>query len=231
MEAIILAGGLGKRLRSVVSNVPKPMAPINNKPFLEYLLKYWKSQGVTKFILSVGYKHHCIINYFGSRFENINIEYVIEDNPLGTGGALLESVKKIDSTDSFLLINGDTFFQVQLKKLIKFHLNKNSSMTLSLFKSKNFKRYKQLNLDDNCKITFDVKAKFNTFVNGGVYLINLEILKKIKRKNNSFSFEFEIDNLIMTNSNIFGLFFNNKFLDIGTPEDYKKASNFLKLIF
>jgi D-glycero-alpha-D-manno-heptose 1-phosphate guanylyltransferase len=230
MEAIILAGGLGTRLRSVVSNVPKPMAPINNKPFLEYLLKYWISQGVSRFILSVGYKHCCIINYFGSKFDNINIEYVIEDKPLGTGGALLESVKKIHSTDPFVLINGDTFFQVQLKKLMKFHLCKNSSITVSLFKSKNFKRYKELNLDNNCKITFDVNAKLNTFVNGGVYLINLEILKKIKHKNNLFSFESEIDNLIMTNQSIFGLFFNNKFLDIGTPDDYKKASNFLKFI-
>ena len=91
--AIILAGGKGTRLQSVVSEVPKPMAPINGIPFLEIQIKYWIKQGINNFILSVGYKKEIIINHFGFKFHTAEIKYVLEDSPLGTGGAIIKSIK------------------------------------------------------------------------------------------------------------------------------------------
>src|SRR5690349_16571222 len=103
MTAIILAGGLGTRLRSVVADVPKPMAPIAGRPFLAYQIEYWIAQGVQRFILSVGYKHEIIMDYFGDRYQGAEIEYAIELLPLGTGGGFLQATKKINSTEPFLL--------------------------------------------------------------------------------------------------------------------------------
>ena len=106
--AIILAGGLGARLNNTVPNLPKPMAPINNRPFLEHQMDYWIGQGINRFILSVGYLKDLIIDHFGDKYKKASIEYAIEHKPLGTGGGLLLAAKNI--TEPFLVLNGDTFF-------------------------------------------------------------------------------------------------------------------------
>ena len=93
-SAVILAGGLGKRLRSAVPDLPKPMAPINGRPFLEHQMRYWIAQGINHFVLSVGYRYKMIIDYFGAQFEGVSLEYVIEEAPLGTGGGLVLASKK-----------------------------------------------------------------------------------------------------------------------------------------
>ena len=128
LEAIVLAGGLGTRLKSVVSNVPKPMAPIGDKPFLEYILKYLKKNGITRAILSVGYKSEIIEEYFGNNFEGIDLVYSVEKEPLGTGGAIKKAMSKVKSNQVYI-INGDTFFDINLKSLI---LEDNSKIILSL---------------------------------------------------------------------------------------------------
>ena len=215
-EAIILAGGLGTRLRSILSDVPKPMAMINNKPFLEYLLDYWKNEGITKFVISVGYKHRVIINHFGNSYKDIKIEYVIEEQQLGTGGAFLKSMKYIQSKDYFILLNGDTFFEINLNTLIKFHNQKNSIMTLALFNSDDHARYKTVALDSDSKIINNSYNGIKQFVNGGVYIINKNIINQIVLKETIFSFEEKIiDQLIKDNKNIYGFFFKNRFIDIG----------------
>ncbi|MCZ7621370.1 MAG: sugar phosphate nucleotidyltransferase, partial [Candidatus Kuenenia sp.] len=99
MEAIILAGGYGTRLQSVIKDIPKPMADINGRPFLSYLMDYLLCQNIRKILLSVGYKHEIIKNYFGLRYKNLDIEYVIEDKPLGTGGAIKEALKWVEGDD------------------------------------------------------------------------------------------------------------------------------------
>ena len=109
MEAIILAGGFGTRLQSVVKDVPKPMADINGRPFLEYILVFLAKNCFTKVILSVGYKKESIINHFGSSFCGMNISYCIEDEPLGTGGAIKKAFDYVDG-QNVLVLNGDTFF-------------------------------------------------------------------------------------------------------------------------
>ena len=119
-SAIILAGGLGTRLRSVVADMPKPMAPVNGRPFLEYLLDYWQNQGISHFIISVGYRHEIITGYFGARYKNATIKYAIEKTPLGTGGGFLLASDHLGDDRTFLLLNGDTYFPINLASLEKF---------------------------------------------------------------------------------------------------------------
>ena len=110
ISAIILAGGLGTRLRNTVPDLPKPMAPINGRPFLEYLLDYWITQGVENFVISVGYRHQQIVSHFGNRYKKANLQYAIEDTPLGTGGGLCLAITKLPVLEPFLLLNGENNF-------------------------------------------------------------------------------------------------------------------------
>ena len=107
---MILAGGLGTRLQEVVGNVPKPLASVRGRPFLEYLLSYWINNNAYRFILSVGYKHQQIMNHFGSSFNGIPVTYVIEDEPLGTGGALLKVLDENNLEDDFFLLMATHYF-------------------------------------------------------------------------------------------------------------------------
>lgn len=230
--AIILAGGMGTRLKSVVSEVPKPMAPINGIPFLEIQIKYWISQGVNNFILSVGYKKEIIINHFGFKFHTAEIKYVVEDFPLGTGGAIIKSIKQFDIKEPFMLLNGDTYFEISLFNLLSFHQNNNSQFTFSVFKSNNTERYMGLNLDHNMRLLpelFIENYNDEKYVNGGVYIINPEILNKEKFENDKFhSLENDIFPIInKKDALIYACLFENKFIDIGVPEDYYLAQKIL----
>jgi len=230
--AIILAGGKGTRLQSVVSEVPKPMAPINGLPFLEIQIKYWVSQGVNNFILSVGYKYEIIVNHFGSKFQGAQIYYTIEDIPLGTGGAILRAISENNISNPFLLLNGDTYFDVSLKHLYEFHYEKGSNFTFSVFKSNNTSRYLGLNVDSNMKVVSSNLIKDVVgikYVNGGVYLIDPKIFQYIEfESNKNISLESEIiPSLIRNNMKSYACEFNTKFIDIGIPEDYYNAQNFL----
>lgn len=121
-EAIILAGGLGTRLRPVVADVPKCMAIVNGKPFIEYIIQYLISQNIEKIILSLGYKSEQIIKFVNSKFPNSLFLFSIEKEPLGTGGAIQLALTKTSSTNIFI-INGDTYFSVDLNSLASFHLS------------------------------------------------------------------------------------------------------------
>jgi D-glycero-alpha-D-manno-heptose 1-phosphate guanylyltransferase len=230
--AIILAGGKGTRLQSIVSEVPKPMAPINGVPFLEIQINYWIGQGITNFILSVGYKNKIIVNHFGYKFNGALINYTIEDIPLGTGGAILKVIAENNIKEPFLLLNGDTYFDVSVKELYEFHSKKGSNFTFSVFKSNNTSRYLGLNVDSNMKIVSSnlIKEQIGTkYVNGGVYIINPEIINYIEFElNKQISLESEvIPILIYNNISLYACEFDTKFIDIGIPEDYFNAQNFL----
>jgi D-glycero-alpha-D-manno-heptose 1-phosphate guanylyltransferase len=228
--AVILAGGLGTRLRETVPDLPKPMAPIANRPFLEYQLDYWIDQGVDRFILSVGYLKNKIINHFGLKYKNSTIEYAIEDEPLGTGGALLLASKGL--TEPFLVLNGDTFIEVNLDKLCKFHLKKKSDLTLSLFKTSQLERYMGIKIGLNDEI-LKLKVKIteeNGFANGGVYLITPKILNSLTfKKWCRVSFEDEILPTILSNNDVllYGMECKGKFIDIGIPADFYRAQEVL----
>jgi D-glycero-alpha-D-manno-heptose 1-phosphate guanylyltransferase len=229
-SAIILAGGLGTRLRSTVPDLPKPMAPINGRPFLEHQMDYWIEQGVDHFVISVGYLKDTIINHFGQNYRGTSIDYAIEDNPLGTGGGLLLAVEKVKD-DPVIVLNGDTFFEVNLSEMLSFHLSKSSSWTFALFRANESGRYMGMSLNENNAIT-SLKSgteEVGRLANGGVYIINPVVLKQTRYKiGDKVSLEEGIlAAIIEKNIALFGLEFNARFIDIGVPEDYKRASEML----
>ena len=226
-QAIILAGGLGTRLQKVVSDLPKPMADINGKPFLEYLFKYLEKYNIKKVILSVGYKHEKIIEYFGNNYNEISISYAIEDEPLGTGGAIKYALKEI-SADNFFLINGDTFFDINLNDLANFYFTNNADICLSLKPLKNFDRYGVVIVDNNNRIKQFEEKKYQKqgLINGGVYALNKNVFDKINK--NKFSFEKDIMENFLNELKLYGFVSDTYFIDIGIPEDYEKAQNELK---
>lgn len=215
-EAIILCGGLGTRLRSVISDVPKPMAPIINKPFLAFVLEYLKKQNISRVVLAVSYKYEIIQEYFGNSYLGMQILYSIEKEPLGTGGAILEALNLINS-DSCYVLNGDTFFDVNLDRL---KLD-NSDICVALKPMKNFDRYGSVDIDNNSYISAFNEKKFtsNGLINGGVYLINKNIFNSFNLPN-KFSFEeFFQENFLIFNAK--ATVFDDYFIDIGIPQDYK----------
>ena len=230
--AIILAGGLGTRLRIAVPNLPKPMAPIHGKPFLEHQIKFWMAQGVTNFILSVGYQYEKIVDYFGNRFNGANIEYVIEKKPLGTGGALLLAAQKIkDKNKPFLLLNGDTYFNVDLQALKLFADKKESDWTFSLFSSHDKSRYMGVNADCDGLLHFSAAYRgiSRDLVNGGVYWIQPRVFERLSIKVGEVA-SLEADLLPEIEKEgyrIYGYEFKSTFIDIGLPDDYENAKKII----
>ncbi len=219
MQAIVLAGGLGTRLRSVVQDLPKPMAPINGKPFLAFALEYLKKQGITEIILSVSYKYELIQEYFKDEFHGMKIYYNIEKELLGTGGAIKDALKFVKN--EVYVVNGDTFFDIDLKKLV---LN-GSKICIALKQMQNFDRYGTVNVDEQGIVTsFEEKVfKKQGLINGGIYLLKKDIF-------NEFSLEkkFSFEEFLQENYKLLKIqtqIFDDYFIDIGIPEDYKKFSN------
>lgn len=214
MQAIILCGGLGTRLKSVIKYIPKPMAPINDKPFLEFIFEYLKKQSVKEIILAVSYKYEVIQEYFKDEFLGIKIKYSIEKEPLGTGGAIKEALKFIKN-ESYVL-NGDTFFDIDLGRL---KLDE-SKICLALKQMNDFDRYGTVNVNEQgFVISFEEKVfKKQGLINGGVYLLDKDIFKDFALQE-KFSFEeFLQENYEKLKAR--AEIFDDYFTDIGVPEDY-----------
>ena len=227
-QAVILAGGFGTRLAHVVSDVPKPMAPIKKNPFLEYIIKTLKKQGFDSFIFLTGYKSECIEKHFKSLK---NAAFIKEETALGTGGAILNAYDKLD--DEFYVINGDTFFDIDYSILENF--GKNKPITLALRYTNNIERYGFVEIDDDFKIkSFVEKGKLpenriDGFINGGIYYVHKSVLKPYADKfNNEFiSLETEIFPKLLANNDLYGLPIGGCFIDIGIPEDYYRAQDLI----
>jgi D-glycero-alpha-D-manno-heptose 1-phosphate guanylyltransferase len=182
--------------------------------------------------LSVGYKHEVIKSYFGYSWGNASIEYIVEKEPLGTGGALLLATQEIELNKRFLLLNGDTYFPIDLVLLTQFSAKVDSDWSLSLFKTDDIIRYMgvALNQDDQIISFKDLKIHGQIFVNGGVYLIHPRALNELRPKFiGSSSLESDIfPAALSAKQRIYGLKSDGKFIDIGIPYDYQRASNFLE---
>jgi len=229
--AIILAGGMGTRLRSVVADVPKPMAPVQGKPFLEHLLSYYRSQGITRFILSVGHLAHIIQNHFGHQWHDCAVEYSVETAPLGTGGGILQASTFLTPNDqTCLAINGDTFFAIDLTKLTTFHQAKDAGITLSAFTSSDVARYMGMAIDAHDRITeLNIKLQSGEcLVNGGAYLIKQSLLKSLTKKPiEPQSWENDtLPKLLAQEVPLYAHAINADFIDIGIPADYERAQQF-----
>lgn len=227
MEAIILAGGMGTRLREIVSDLPKPMAPVNGKPFIFYLLKWLKDYHVDKIILSTGYMAESISDYFGKSFYGIPLEYSVEQKPLGTGGAVRFAIQK-SIGDNVLVLNGDTYFPVGLDRFFEFHLSKQNQFSIGLKPMKEFSRYGSVECSGDTVIRFNEK-KFcsDGLINGGIYIINRSIFESMQLPE-IFSIEADVLEKQAGSSFLKCMIFDEPFLDIGIPEDYLKAGILLK---
>lgn len=229
-EAIILAGGLGTRLRDAVPDLPKCMAPVNDQPFLTYVIRHLLSQGVEKFIFSLGYKHELIESFLNEQFATINFKTVIEKEPLGTGGAIQLACKSATEKD-VLVLNGDTLYKIDAEELSSFHQQKKSVCTIALKPMQSFDRYGVVEINKNNVVTSFKEKQFydSGLINGGVYALNVE---KFLSHNYPDKFSFEKDFLEKeyTHRNIFGITQDEYFIDIGIPEDYKKAQTELQYL-
>lgn len=230
--AIVLAGGLGTRLRSVVSDVPKPMAIINGRPFLEHLLDYWITQGIRSFVLSVGYRREKIMEHFGRSYRTAEIDYAIESTPLGTGGGLLLAANRLTSYEPWVVLNGDTFFEVALHDLVAFHRTRRADWTFALFRTFDTQRYMGIQIAENGAIKSlraPATATEGALANGGVYLVNPSVLERCAVKaGHAASLEDDLlANLLLQGARFFGAECAGRFIDIGIPADYYRASSLL----
>ena len=222
-EAIILAGGLGTRLRSAVPDLPKCMAPVNGKPFIAYVIEHLQKQGIDTFILSLGYKSEAIIDFINRQYSSANFQFVIEQEPLGTGGAIqLASYKA--TTENVIATNGDTLFKVNLGKLYAIHQEQKAECTLSLKPMNDFNRYGVVELNENDSVASFKEKQFykKGLINGGLYALNVNSFLE-KELSNKFSFEKDYLEKYFAGRRMFGSVQDEYFIDIGIPEDYSRA--------
>jgi D-glycero-alpha-D-manno-heptose 1-phosphate guanylyltransferase len=222
-EAIILAGGLGTRLRSAVPELPKCMAPILAKPFIGYLLDYLQQQGIETYIFSLGYKHQVIEQYLDTQYAHLNKIYSVEQEPLGTGGAIRLAAAKANTSD-VLVLNGDTFFKIDVTKLAGFHFMCGADCTLNLKPMTSFDRYGmvELNKDYSVKAFHEKQYYEKGLVNGGAYALNTArfLAEALPQR---FSFEKDYLEALHNKRRMYGVIQDAYFIDIGIPSDFEKA--------
>jgi D-glycero-alpha-D-manno-heptose 1-phosphate guanylyltransferase len=227
--ALILAGGLGKRLRSVVSDRPKPMVTVQGAPFLEILIDSLANKGVRQFVLLTGHKGEAIEDHFGLDYRSgITIVLSHERSPLGTGGAVKNA--EAYATDPSLLVNGDTFFDADLKSLLKFHVDTGAEVTLSLFNVEDVSRYGSVVVDQKGMVIGfrekDENVSEPGLINAGLSLLSKRLISRLPRR--PFSMEREIFPSLVGSGKMFGLLQERPFFDIGTPESYEAFQLFMK---
>ena len=219
MKTIILAGGFGTRLSSVVSDLPKPMAPVDGRPFLEYLILKLKDCGLQEIILSLGYKAEIIQSYFGDGDKfGVKIGYCIESSPLGTAGALKQAAAMFKD-EVFLALNGDSFSALDFKMLINGYIDKKAIATIALTVVEDGLRYGSVEINDNLEITkFSEKSsQRKTLINTGTYCLHRRIFDNIA--SGKVSIEEDVFPGLL-GQGLYGYVFNGFFIDIGIPEDY-----------
>lgn len=223
-DIIILAGGLGTRLNQTVPDTPKPMAPVNGKPFLQYLLNHINEAGFRRVILSTGYLSEKIESYFNNRYKDLELLYSVEDEPLGTGGAVQLAFAQVQ-TPHFMVMNGDTFFRINLDLLFQKHIEQLADVTMALRQVEDASRYGSVKFDLNNRILrFTEKSEVPEpgYINGGIYVISSRFFKA-QAMPGKFSLERDLFESKLDSGNSFGLIFNDYFLDIGIPADYHRA--------
>lgn len=229
MEAIILAGGFGTRLAEVVKDVPKPMAPVCGRPFLEYVLKALLNEGVDHIVLAVGYKRECIMEWFGKSFHGIPIDYSVEETPLYTGGAVKQALHLCDGERVFA-VNGDTFFPAQLQKMRRFAVEEHTSAVMAVKRMADFSRYGAVRFDHTRYVTSFQEKRFckEGFINGGVYDIDRSVLDDFPKV---FSLENDCFPLLAERRGLRAFCDNADFIDIGIPEGYLTAQRMFLGVF
>jgi D-glycero-alpha-D-manno-heptose 1-phosphate guanylyltransferase len=221
-EAIILAGGLGTRLRSTVPDLPKCLAPVGGRPFIAWLTDYFRREGIERFIFALGYKSDDFNAFFRTEFPHGNYAISLETEPLGTGGAIRQACGKVEGK-TVLILNGDTFFRIELQTLAEFHAAKNGACTLCLKPMQDFDRFGVVELAPDGQVSrFREKQYYPAgLINGGVYALEKSTLLE---EDYPKVFSFEKDFLEAgREKRLYGLVQDRYFIDIGIPEDYRRA--------
>lgn len=222
-EAIILAGGLGTRLKDTVPGLPKCMAPVAGRPFLFYVINYLRSQGIEKFIFATGYMHEIIEEYLKTQFATLDFECSVEKEPLGTGGAIQLALSKATGQD-IVITNGDTLYEVDLHKALLLHAQHQAECTVLLKPMLNFDRYGvvETNADDLVNSFKEKQYYQKGNINGGIYLLNKDRFLD-EEFPSKFSFEKDYLEKLCKIRKIVGQVQDEYFIDIGIPEDYRQA--------
>jgi len=224
VKSVILAGGKGVRLRKVINDIPKPMAPVAGKPFLEYLILQLKKYNIRDVVISIGYKGDAIKSYFGNGEKwDMNISYSPEDEPLGTGGALKKAINMVDD-EQFIVMNGDSYLDIDLTEFLDFHMERHAGTTLSLVHRNDTSRYGRVEINKEAKVHRFIGKGVSGYglINGGIYVFHQDIVDIIPAGN--ISLEDKILPIIIEKG-LFGMTVNGFFIDIGIPEDYLRICN------
>ena len=221
MECVVLAGGKGTRLRSVVSDLPKCMAPVAGRPFLAWLLDDLREAGFDHIILSLGYKHEAVEAWVATRPDRDSITCVVEEEPLGTGGGVRLALRQARE-DAVFILNGDTFFGVDYPAMKAFHRQSGAQATLALKPLRDFDRYGEVTLDGQGRITAfrEKRPCAEGLINGGVYLLQREALAEMPDR---FSLEKDYFEPHAESAGLAGFRSEGYFIDIGIPADYARA--------
>ena len=224
IRCLILVGGLGTRLLNVVDDRPKPMALIDGRPFLDYLLEYLVLNGFYKFSLLVGHKSKFIIEYYKAQKKYKNIDFIVEEFPLGTGGAIKNGIKEYDNEDEFLILNGDTLFTIDF---LKFLSETNGLIKLALSTQLDTSRYGTVQCRDGKVTSFVEKSDCHNCgeINGGVVWFKKDAIPLLSK--DKFSFEEDVIRPLVKKGLVYGEICFGDFIDIGTPEDYETAKTLI----
>jgi D-glycero-alpha-D-manno-heptose 1-phosphate guanylyltransferase len=223
-EAIILAGGLGTRLRERVPDLPKPLAPVGGHPFLYYVIQYLLKEGIDTMVFALGYKHEMITSFVAQSFPDLKAIYFVEEEPLGTGGAIRKALEYC-TTDEVCIVNGDTLFQAKLGEMYQVHRQQQSLCTLALKPMQHFNRYGTVITGEQGRILkFEEKKEVaDGLINGGVYLLNRKRFLALPMPVPG-SFERDFLEKYAATELLTGVISNQYFIDIGIPEDFEKAN-------
>ena len=227
MEAIVLVGGLGTRLRTAVSDVPKPMAPVQGRPFVAFVLDRLAEAGFAHVVLAAGYQHEALRAHFGEQYRGMPVTYSVESEPLGTGGAIHLALGCVGSPDAFVL-NGDTYLEVDLRAMLAAHEAAAAVLTIAVCRIQDAARYGALEFDGGLVRRFTEKGSAGPgWINGGTYIVGTGLRASFPAAR-AFSFE---DFLAREVSTLRPLAFraSGRFIDIGTPDDYAHAQALLRL--
>ena len=223
-EVVVLAGGLGTRLRSILEGKPKCLAPIAERPFLEYLLCFLRRQGANEVVLAVGYQSDQVMQYFGDgRRLGLRLRYSIERTLLGTAGALRLAGELLKGS-RVIVVNGDSIADVPLKSVLQYHARRKALVTIALAKVSDVSRYGSVELDRTGQVVqFMEKSSGGAgWVSAGVYVLERDFIERIP-PGRPISLEHDVFVGLVASSGFYGYPFVGYFIDIGTPEAYRQA--------
>ncbi len=222
-KVVLMVGGLGKRLRPLTENTPKPMLKVGNKPILQTIVEKFEEYGYKNIIMCVNYKSHIIQDYFGdgSKF-GVNIEYILEDQRMGTAGAL--SLLKEKLTEPFFVMNGDILTNVNFEHLHDFHISNDSKGTMCVREYDFQVPYGVVNIDGSHILSIEEKPVHKFFVSAGIYMLSPNVLKLIP-KDKFYDMPSLFEKLISEKQNVISFPLREYWLDIGRMEEYKKAND------